>query len=243
MHQEETSKSSSSSLSSLTTVQFRLWSAMFCSGSGSAKSLLRLGLGLKLPRLPLAKTRDATSIPLAVRNDPTENVRKVLPDIELELPLDTSLMVEEEDIEPSLTLLVELVCLCGDFGGGPRPMPPPEPVFGPVVASRDGCGKADDDAVVAGVASLTDGSCCAGALAWLLSAALVCKGYRAPVPVLCGADTDGVLSPIPRLRPVGTDVGPDLTGVGVMPRCELAVLAPNFARFAVELDVDAIICF
>jgi hypothetical protein len=183
-------------------------------------------------------------MPLAVRNDPAENVRRVLPDIEPELAPDTSLIVEEEEIEPSLAVLIELVCLCGDLGGNPRPIHPPypNPVFDPVVASRDGCGKAVDDETVAGVPSLSEGSC-VGALVWLFSVALDCKGYRALVPAIRDADTDGVVSPIPRLRPAGIVVRPNLAGVGVIPRCELAVLAPNFARFALELDVDAIACF
>lgn len=244
VHHEEPPKSSSSSLSSLTTVQFRLWSAIFWSGSGSVKSLWKLGLGLKLPRLPLAKTRDATSIPLAVRNDPAENVRSVLPDIELELAPDTSLIVEEEDIEPSLALLIELGCLWGDLGGSPRPMPPPypNPDFGPVVASREGCGKPVDDEAVAGVLCLLEESC-AGALAWLFSATLVCKGCRALVLTTCEVDAKGVVNPIPRLRPAGADAGPNLAGVGVIPRCELVVLDPNFTRFALALDAGAIACF
>lgn len=56
------------------------------------------------------------------------------------------------------------------------------------------------------------------------------------------ADADGVVNPIPRLLPVAAGVTPR-AGVGVTPRCELAVLTPSFARLAVELTGAAIECF
>lgn len=91
---------------------------------------MKLGRGLKLARL----TSVATSIPLGVRNEFAEKVRSVLAAVDPELAPETSRIVEDEEIEPSLALLTSLV---GDFGGGPRPIAYPKPVLDSGIG-RDG---------------------------------------------------------------------------------------------------------
>lgn len=103
-----------------------------------------LGRGLKLPRRPFARTSEATSSPVDVRNEDAEKLRSVDAD---ELP-DTRRTVDVDETDPLLA------CLVGDFGGGPSPMvdacPYPNPVRGAVV------GRGNDEAA-AGVLVTREG--------------------------------------------------------------------------------------